>query len=198
MVCTGGIRCSVSGRYLKQKGFKDVKMVSNSGSCIFFSLPRACMYSLTNVNSDFLLLVRLRSGSVYSSREASPVMVALSNQIRTRSRTFWARTLRLTADEASGSPTTLSAHVTSVRRPTTTSPTVLMRAATCSLFSAQAAGKSGLILVDLTVIMRSKQGQVLRSSSPTITMLKSAQDSFRHPSCQKLLKRTNGEEHMLY
>ncbi|CAO3571656.1 unnamed protein product [Mortierella alpina] len=27
MVCTGGIRCSVSGRYLKQKGFKDVKML---------------------------------------------------------------------------------------------------------------------------------------------------------------------------
>lgn len=27
MVCTGGIRCSISGRYLKQKGFKDVKMV---------------------------------------------------------------------------------------------------------------------------------------------------------------------------
>lgn len=27
MVCTGGIRCSVSGRYLKQKGFSDVKMV---------------------------------------------------------------------------------------------------------------------------------------------------------------------------
>lgn len=27
MVCTGGIRCSVSGRYLRQKGFKDVKMV---------------------------------------------------------------------------------------------------------------------------------------------------------------------------
>ncbi|KAG0203932.1 hypothetical protein BGX33_008808 [Mortierella sp. NVP41] len=27
MVCTGGIRCSVSGRYLKQKGFEDVKML---------------------------------------------------------------------------------------------------------------------------------------------------------------------------
>jgi len=27
MVCTGGIRCSISGRYLSQKGFKDVKMV---------------------------------------------------------------------------------------------------------------------------------------------------------------------------
>ncbi|KAG0210038.1 hypothetical protein BGX28_009714 [Mortierella sp. GBA30] len=27
MVCTGGIRCSISGRYLKQKGFKDVKML---------------------------------------------------------------------------------------------------------------------------------------------------------------------------
>jgi UPF0176 protein len=27
MVCTGGIRCSVSGRYLRQKGFEDVKMV---------------------------------------------------------------------------------------------------------------------------------------------------------------------------
>ncbi|KAI9233534.1 MAG: hypothetical protein BYD32DRAFT_425615 [Podila humilis] len=27
MVCTGGIRCSVSGRYLKQKGFSDVKML---------------------------------------------------------------------------------------------------------------------------------------------------------------------------
>ncbi|KAF9585880.1 hypothetical protein BGW38_000233 [Lunasporangiospora selenospora] len=25
MVCTGGIRCSVSGRYLRQKGFKDLK-----------------------------------------------------------------------------------------------------------------------------------------------------------------------------
>ena len=28
MVCTGGIRCSVSGRYLRQKGFEDVKMVT--------------------------------------------------------------------------------------------------------------------------------------------------------------------------
>ncbi|KAF9339753.1 hypothetical protein BGZ91_004830 [Linnemannia elongata] len=27
IVCTGGIRCSVSGRYLRQKGFKDVKML---------------------------------------------------------------------------------------------------------------------------------------------------------------------------
>ncbi|KAF9353983.1 hypothetical protein BGX34_011273 [Mortierella sp. NVP85] len=27
MVCTGGIRCSISGRYLSQKGFKDVKML---------------------------------------------------------------------------------------------------------------------------------------------------------------------------
>ncbi|KAG0372861.1 hypothetical protein BGX24_012470 [Mortierella sp. AD032] len=27
MVCTGGIRCSVSGRYLRQKGFEDVKML---------------------------------------------------------------------------------------------------------------------------------------------------------------------------
>ncbi|KAI8361223.1 Rhodanese-like domain-containing protein [Mortierella sp. GBAus27b] len=27
MVCTGGIRCSISGRYLKQKGYKDVKML---------------------------------------------------------------------------------------------------------------------------------------------------------------------------
>ncbi|KAG0300580.1 hypothetical protein BGZ98_009075, partial [Dissophora globulifera] len=27
MVCTGGIRCSISGRYVKQKGFKDVKML---------------------------------------------------------------------------------------------------------------------------------------------------------------------------
>ncbi|KAF9415756.1 hypothetical protein BGZ94_010403 [Podila epigama] len=27
MVCTGGIRCSVSGRYLKQKGFSNVKML---------------------------------------------------------------------------------------------------------------------------------------------------------------------------
>ncbi|KAF8958819.1 hypothetical protein BGZ46_001885, partial [Entomortierella lignicola] len=27
MVCTGGIRCSISGRYLKQKGFTDVKML---------------------------------------------------------------------------------------------------------------------------------------------------------------------------
>ncbi|KAF9151700.1 hypothetical protein BGX20_005351 [Mortierella sp. AD010] len=27
MVCTGGIRCSISGRYLKQKGFIDVKML---------------------------------------------------------------------------------------------------------------------------------------------------------------------------
>ncbi|KAF9916524.1 hypothetical protein BX616_003532 [Lobosporangium transversale] len=26
MVCTGGIRCSISGRYLRQKGFTDVKM----------------------------------------------------------------------------------------------------------------------------------------------------------------------------
>lgn len=30
MVCTGGIRCSVSGRYLKQRGFTDVKMVRNT------------------------------------------------------------------------------------------------------------------------------------------------------------------------
>ncbi|KAG0249442.1 hypothetical protein BG011_009316 [Mortierella polycephala] len=27
MVCTGGIRCSISGRYLKQKGFEDVRML---------------------------------------------------------------------------------------------------------------------------------------------------------------------------
>jgi UPF0176 protein len=29
MYCTGGIRCSVAGAYLKNKGFSNVKMVGN-------------------------------------------------------------------------------------------------------------------------------------------------------------------------
>lgn len=29
MYCTGGIRCSVAGPYLKNKGYKHVKMVRN-------------------------------------------------------------------------------------------------------------------------------------------------------------------------
>ncbi|KAF9437217.1 hypothetical protein BGZ76_001620 [Entomortierella beljakovae] len=40
MVCTGGIRCSISGRYLKQKGFKDVKMEELQAMDVIFNRIR--------------------------------------------------------------------------------------------------------------------------------------------------------------
>jgi hypothetical protein len=72
MVCTGGIRCSVSGRYLRQKGFEDVKMVNRHGSqlpILFYSIKGRYSFLLAPIHILSLSLTTIAQGRNHKLRE---------------------------------------------------------------------------------------------------------------------------------